>query len=170
MSDFAGKFLFKLGFFVLTFFLLYIYSFLLGMKIVEPIFAGTLNHPIRNLLYGCLLGSIISFIGTIFFHLIIRRIIRNINFSSWFRSVNLIFLYLSGFGAAIISMKGLLVNGNLITGNEILFNDQFSLIGLAFFIALFNYNIYNSLVLTTPREIVVIDWIQDQWRKFRETN
>ncbi|EES73133.1 hypothetical protein POTG_02233 [Paenibacillus sp. oral taxon 786 str. D14] len=64
-------------------------------------------------------------------------------------------------------MKGLLVKEGLVTGDEMIFNDQFNLMGLIFFIALFNYNVYNSLVLT--REIIALDWIQDQFRKWKNS-
>ncbi|MOA65153.1 hypothetical protein D3C78_1914390 [compost metagenome] len=62
-------------------------------------------------------------------------------------------------------MKGLLINKGLVTGNEIIFNDQFSLLGMVFFIALFNYNLYNSIVLS--KEISTIDWIRGRIRDIR---
>ncbi|MBA9086591.1 hypothetical protein FHR92_003071 [Fontibacillus solani] len=162
MAEWAGKFLGRLFFFVFAFFLLYSFSFIIGLKLVEPFFKGTINHPIRNLFYGCFLASFLSLIVTVCIHIIYKYLFRSLNFSSWFRSVNLVFLYLSGLGTAIVTMKGLLVKESLITGDEIIFNDQFKLMGMIFFIALFNYNAYNSLVLT--REVIVLDWIQARYR------
>ncbi|WP_036645066.1 hypothetical protein [Paenibacillus sp. oral taxon 786] len=166
MADWLGKFVGRLIFLVFTFFLLYIFSFWFGLKVVEPFFDGT-NHHIRNLFYGCLVATFLSFVATVCIHLVYKFVLRSANFSSWFRSVNLIFLYLSGLGTAIVAMKGLLVKEGLVTGDEMIFNDQFNLMGLIFFIALFNYNVYNSLVLT--REIIALDWIQDQFRKWKNS-
>lgn len=136
------------------------------MKVVEPFFQNN-NHLIRNLLYGSLAASALALLGTTCIHLVYRFILKSENFGSWFRVVNLIFIYFSGLATAIIAMKGLLVNEGLLTGNEMIFNDQFNLLGLIFFIALFNYNFYNSIVLT--KEILLIDWIRDQYRSWKNT-
>ncbi|MGO4498609.1 hypothetical protein AB4114_22270 [Paenibacillus sp. 2RAB27] len=166
MFDWIQKFVSRLMFFGFTFFLLYILSFWIGMKLVEPFFSGNLQHPIRNLFYGCIVGSCLSFVITAVIHLVYKKLFKSVDFSSWFRGINLIFLYLSGLATAIVSMKALLMNQSLVTGQEVIFNDQFSLLGMVFFIALFNYNMYNSFVLS--KEISTIDWIRNRFRGIRD--
>lgn len=92
MFDWIQKVVNRLMFFGFTFFLLYILSFWLGMKLVEPFFSGTLQHPIRNLFYGCIVGSCLSFLTTAVIHLVYKKLFRSADFSSWFRGVNLTFL------------------------------------------------------------------------------
>ncbi|MGC6589687.1 hypothetical protein ACPV3A_32730 [Paenibacillus sp. Dod16] len=140
-------FLVKFCLFSLFFFFLYICAFVWSMDLVGS-FIDTTNHTIRHLAYGTFSASFFSFITTATIHVITYLFFKKTDFSSWFRTINHLFLYLSGLGTAIISMKSFLINAKVVTGHELIFDDQFNLIGLVFFIAIFNYNLYNSLVLS----------------------
>ncbi|QZN75516.1 hypothetical protein [Paenibacillus sp. DR312] len=132
-----------------VFFIIYTFSFIWGMDLIESVI-DTSIHNIRAIFYGSILASLLSFTSTSIIHIIFNQLLKN-DFISWFRIINLIFLYLSGLITAIITMKPLLMNAKVITGYEDIFNDQFALYGLIFFIALANYNLYNALFLS--REI-----------------
>lgn len=103
-------------------------------------------HNIRAIFLGSIMASLLSFTFTSIIHSIFNYLL-NKDFVSWFRIINLIFLYLSGLITAIVTMKPFLMNAKVITGYESIFNDQFALYGLIFFIALANYNLYNALFL-----------------------
>jgi hypothetical protein len=168
MADYFGKLVMKVLYFVSTFFGLYFFSFYIGLRIVESFGVDETAHVVRFLAYGTIIASILSFVGTICLHVLYRYVGNARNFAPWFRTVNLVFLYGSGLVTAIAAMKGLLSTNNLVTGHESIFDDRFSLMAMIFFIGLFNYTAYNSIVLTEPREIPVIDWFIEMWGRIKE--
>ncbi|KAA9005480.1 hypothetical protein F4V43_08405 [Paenibacillus spiritus] len=168
MAVYFGKLAGKVAYFALTFFTLYFLSFYYALRIVDTFGIDESMHSIRILAYGTMIASILSFTGTIFLHVLYRYIGKANNFAPWFRTVNLIFLYASGLITAIAAMKGLLLTNNFIKGNESIFDDRFSLMAVIFFIGVFNYTLYNAVVLSKPREIPVIEWfseLRDHWRR-----
>lgn len=144
MSKQFTHFMLKCFSFTALFFFLYVCSFVWSMDIISS-FIDTTNHTIKHLAYGTFSTSILSFITTAVIHIITYLYFKKTDFSSWFRTINHLFLYISGLATAIISMKPFLINAKVVTGHELIFDDQFNLIGLVFFIAIFNYNLYNSL-------------------------
>ncbi|MFD2114814.1 hypothetical protein ACFSTH_15880 [Paenibacillus yanchengensis] len=76
MFDWIYKSFGRFFYLIFTFFLLYMFSFWLGMKVVEPFFSGSLQHPFRNLFYGCLVGSFLSFAITAVVHLVYKNFSR----------------------------------------------------------------------------------------------
>jgi len=168
MADRFGKFAGKAIYFVLTFFALYLFSFYFGLRIVEFFNLDETAHVVRFFAYGTMIASILSFSGTICLHVIYRYVVKSRNFAPWFRTVNLVFLYGSGLVTAIGAMKGFLASNSLVTGHESIFDDRFSFMTMIFFIGLFNYTVYNSIVLSEPREIPVIDWFIEIWGRIKE--
>ncbi|WP_313638108.1 hypothetical protein [Paenibacillus sp.] len=158
MADYFCKLAGKVAYFALTFFTLYFFSFYSGLRIVDTFGIDETTHSVQILVYGTVIASILSFLGTICLHVLYRYVGKARNFGPWFRTVNLIFLYASGLVTAIAAMKGLLLTNSFINGNESIFDDRLSLMAIIFFIGLFNYTIYNAVVLSKPREIPVIDW------------
>lgn len=157
MAEYIGKLFGKTIYFVLTFFVLYFFSFYFGLRFVDAFSVDETAHVVRFFALGTVIASILSFIGTICLHLLYRFVGKARNFAPWFRTVNLVFLYGSGLLTAIGTMKGFLASSSLVTGHESIFDDRFSLMTMIFFIGLFNYTAYNSIVLTEPKEIPVID-------------
>ncbi len=146
MFKYSFRLLIKGLLLLIVFFVIYTFSFIWGMDLIESII-DTSKHNIRAIFYGSILASLLSFISTSLIHIIFYYIFKT-DFISWFRIINQIFLYLSGLATAIITMKPLLMNEKVITGYEEIFNDQFGLHGLIFFLALANYNFYNTLFLS----------------------
>lgn len=169
MLETLGKLGIKILYFAFTFFTLYFFSFYFGMEIMNLFSVDETAHVVRFLAYGTMIASILSFIGTICLHVLYRYVGKARNFAPWFRTVNHLFLYGSGLVTAIAAMKGLLSTNSLVTGHEGIFDDRFSLMAMIFFIGLFNYTAYNSIVLTEPREIPVIDWFIEMWGRIKES-
>lgn len=133
--------------FSLLFTLISICSFIGGSKLIEYIFDYTSDHTIRALVYGTMASSVIALLATLVTHIFCHFVLKKTDFTSWFRTVNLLIIYFTGLGTAIVAMKSLLLKNGLVTGHELIFQEQFNMFGVIFFIALFNYNIYNSLFL-----------------------
>lgn len=167
MGEYFGKLGVKILYFVATFFALYMFSFYFGLRIVDSFNINETAHVIRYFALAAVIASFLSFIGTIGIHVLYRFVGKARNFAAWFRTVNLLFLYGSGLVTAIATMKGFLLSENLVTGHETIFDDRFSLIAMIFFIALFNYTAYNSIVLTQPREIPIIDWFYEMRERIK---
>ncbi|MFC3748693.1 hypothetical protein [Paenibacillus sp. GCM10012306] len=134
-------------FFFSLFIFIYGCSFWYGTDFVQSIFVFSSNQTIEFLVYGTMMSSILAFIITMIVHIFCIYFCKSTDFTSWFRAINLLILYLTGLGTAIIAMKNLLIEDGAVTGNETIFSEQYNLLGLIFFIAIFNYNVYNSLFL-----------------------
>ncbi|WP_168120358.1 hypothetical protein [Paenibacillus sp. HB172176] len=168
MTEILSKLAGKTIYFVLTFFMLYLFSLYFGLRIIDSVIKNETAHVVRFFAYGTIIASIISFVGTIVLHIIYRYIVNARNFAPWFRTVNLFFLYGSGLYSAIGAMKGFLTSNSIVTGYENIFDDRFGLIVIVFFVGLFNYTAYQSIVLSEPREIPVIEWFIEMWVRTKE--
>jgi len=139
MAEYFGELVGKTLYFVMAFFSLYMFSFYFGLWIMDSFSTDESAHVVRFFAFGTMIASILSFIGTICLHVLYRFVGKARNFAPWFRTVNLVFLYGSGLVTAIVTMKGFLAANNLATGHENIFDDRFSLMGMIFFVGLFNY-------------------------------
>ncbi|MBV6716563.1 hypothetical protein [Paenibacillus chitinolyticus] len=169
MAEYFGKLVGKTLFFLMAFFALYMFSFYYGVKLIDLSSINESAHVVRFFVFGTIIASVLSFLGTICLHVIYRYVVKAKNFAPWFRTINLLFLYGSGLLTAIGAMKGFLASNSLVTGHESIFDDRFSIMAMIFFIGLFNYTAYNSIVLTQPREIPIIDWFFELRDQIKES-
>ena len=143
MGDKIANFIGKLMIIPFLYFVMYTYSIVISERVLNYIGYSTNN------LYGfiaCIvLSSVVAFVVTFIIHTISAIIWSGSVFIKWFKFTNIIYLYLSGIASAIDVMQPLLIKEGILTRE---YNVTYKMAFLMFFIALFNYTFYESIIIS----------------------
>jgi hypothetical protein len=141
-------FLYKLFMIPILYSILYILTFFAGNQIVNNF--ATKNNIIEILSLGVIISSIGAFTFTLLIYLITKKIWSALVFKRWFHFTHIIFGYISGLIAVIISIEPILMKDKLIT---MPINDNFKITALLFFVIVSNHTLFTSLILNNDLQI-----------------
>lgn len=140
MSDKIYSIFMKYYFFYFFFFLMYIVSFAFSAQLVGDSFPYTYG----KISIMILITSATCFVTTILVHLLYLIHNNEQAFKNMFEVTNLVNLFISGLCTVLLALKKPLQ----ISDNPILDSpESFAMIGVIFFVALFNYNLYKPFFI-----------------------
>lgn len=154
LSDKIAKFLTKILFYPIIFFILYFCMIILGLNLVNKFYNG---NDIKVLLVALVISSIISFVVTGFINIIVAKLNPKTSFKNWFEWSHLVLIYISGMVALLYSLQPIFQKEKVCLYE--MDDTKYLACVIGFFIATSNYYFYKGIVIT--KDINLVPYIKD---------